>query len=758
MDDWKPTDDLTGPLLDTLGAIVVILDPEGNIRDFNKACADLIGYKLDQVRDANVWEQLVPKDEIAGVQAVFAELLKGRTSNRHTNHWITRDGSKRLIAWSNSAVCAPDGSVRAVIGTGIDITEQKKAEAALDERQAALSAILQTAVDAIITIDQEGIVRTVNPAVQTLFGYDAGEIVGRNVKMLMPEPYRSQHDGYMTHYLKTGARKIIGIGREVTGRRKDGSTFPMHLAVSEFSFDGQRRFTGIIHDISQRKETEQLNTRLGRIVEESVNEIFVFHADTLEFLQVNRGALENLGYSHEEVLGLTPMDLLPDYNERRFKAILDPLREGTETQVKLEAVHRRKDGTTYDIIVRLQLMKGETPPVFIAIVADITERKLQNERLRQAQKMEAIGQLTGGIAHDFNNLLTVIVGNLEMLGAAIEDEGRRVMIEQALEAAELGSDLTGRLLAFARRQRLEPKTVDLNDLVLETIDLLRRTLGETIRIKTDLGRKLWPVRADPGQLQNALLNLAINARDAMPDGGDLTVKTANATSSDRTVGSTESRAAGRYVCLSVTDVGEGMSHNVREHAFEPFFTTKPTGSGTGLGLSMVYGFAKQSGGEAVIESELGVGTTVRVFLPAVSRQHKPAPSAVRAQMPARGGSEHILLVEDDRRVRQVTARRLERLGYRIAEASGAAEAVTLLRKTSDFDLLITDVVMPGKMNGSDLAIEARYLRPDIKIILTSGYANPGSLEATSAITEARFLAKPYKEAELAAAIRDALDA
>ena len=757
MDDWKPTDDLTGPLLDTLGAIVVILDREGNIRDFNKACANLIGYTLDEVRDANVWDQLVPKDEIAAVRAVFAELLKGGASNRHTNHWITRDDSKRLIAWSNSAVCAPDGSVRAVIGTGIDITEQKKAEAALDERQAALSAILQTAVDAIITIDEEGMIRTVNPAVQTLFGYGAGEIIGRNVKMLMPEPYRSQHDGYMAHYLKTGARKIIGIGREVTGRRKDGSTFPMHLAVSEFSFDGQRRFTGIIHDITQRKETEQLNTRLGRIVEESVNEVFVFHAETLLFLQVNRGALENLGYSREEILALTPVDLLPDYDEDRFRATLGPLREATETQVKLEAVHCRKDGTTYDIIIRLQLMRAETPPVFIAIVADITERKLQNERLRQAQKMEAIGQLTGGIAHDFNNLLTVIVGNLEMLDAAIEDEGRRVMVGQALEAAELGSDLTARLLAFARRQRLEPKTVDLNDLVLETIDLLRRTLGETIRIKTDLGRKLWPVRADPGQLQNALLNLAINARDAMPDGGDLTVKTANATSGDKTVGSTESRPAGRYVCLSVTDVGEGMSHSVRERAFEPFFTTKPTGSGTGLGLSMVYGFAKQSGGEATIESELGVGTTVRIYLPAVARQGDQVPAATKSQMPARGGLEHILLVEDDRRVRQVTARRLERLGYRIAEASNAAEAVTLLRKTPDFGLLITDVVMPGKMNGSDLAIEARYLRPEIKIILTSGYANPGSLEATSAIAEARFLPKPYKEAELAAAVREALD-
>ncbi len=757
MDDWKLTDDLTGPLLDTLGAIVVILDREGNIRDYNKACANLIGYTLDELRNARVWEELVPQDEIEGVQAVFAELVSGHSPNRHTNHWITRDGRKRLIAWSNSAVHAPDGSVLAVIGTGIDITEQKAAEAALDERQAALSAILQTAVDGIITIDEEGIIRTVNPAVQALFGYAAEEIIGRNVKLLMPEPDRRQHDGYMAGYFTTGKRKIIGIGREVTGRRKDGSTFPMHLAVSEFSFDGQRRFTGIIHDITQRKETEQLNTRLGRIVEESVNEVFVFHAETLAFLQVNRGALENLGYSREELLALTPVDLLPDYDEDRFRAILEPLRAGTETQEKLEAVHRRKDGTTYDVMIRLQLMKTETPPVFIAIVADVTERKLQNERLRQAQKMEAIGQLTGGIAHDFNNLLTVIIGNLEMLDAATEDEARRVMIEQALEAAELGSDLTGRLLAFARRQRLEPKTVDLNDLVLETIDLLRRTLGETIRIKTDLGRKLWPVRADPGQLQNALLNLAINARDAMPDGGDLTVKTANATSGEKTAAAPDSEPTGRYVCLSVTDVGQGMSRSVRERAFEPFFTTKPTGSGTGLGLSMVYGFAKQSGGEATIESEPGIGTTVQVYLPAVSRQRDPAPAGGRAQVPARGGLEHILLVEDDRRVRQVTARRLEGLGYRIAEASNAAEAVALLRKIPDFDLLITDIVMPGKMNGSDLAIEARYLRPEIKIILTSGYANPESLEATSAIAEARFLHKPYKKAELAAALREALD-
>ena len=749
-------EDLTGPLLDTLGAVVVILDAEGHIVRTNKACTELIGYALEEAQDRKVWDLLVPAEEAAAVKNVFAELLAGKTPNHHTNHWITKSGDRRLIAWSNSAVLAADGRVRAVIGTGIDVTDQRAAETALGERQATLSAILETAVDAIITVNQEGRIMTANPAAETLFGFSLAEMLGENVKMLMPEPYRSEHDGYMHHYMETGERKIIGIGREVTGRRKDGSVFPMQLAVSEFTFDGERRFTGIVHDISKRKETERLNTRLGRIVEDSVNEVYVFDAESLRFLQANRGAVENLGYTRDELLRLTPMDIKPDISRARFEQLLAPLRTETREQVEFETFHRRKNGTRYDVLVRLQLMHAENPPVYIAIIEDITERKEQQGQLRQAQKMEAIGQLTGGVAHDFNNLLTVIVGNLEMLEGMAEEEVQKEIIAEVLEATDMGADLTSRLLAFARRQPLEPQTLDLNNLVLKTSDLLRRTLGESIRIKTILGHGLWPVHADPVQLENVLLNLAINARDAMPEGGDLIVETGNATLDEATLGPFPEATPGRSVYLAVTDQGEGMSPEIQSRAFEPFFTTKQAGSGTGLGLSMVYGFAKQSGGHATIESQVGKGTTVRVFLPAADKRETAAPMG-SAHGKGHGGSESILLVEDDSRVRRLTARRLANLGYKVTEAADAAEALGFLRQGNRFDLLLTDVIMPGEMSGSDLAIEARYLRSDIKILLTSGYADPDSLEATRAIAEAGFLRKPYKEGELAQTIRRLLD-
>ncbi len=391
----------------------------------------------------------------------------------------------------------------------------------------------------------------------------------------------------------------------------------------------------------------------------------------------------------------------------------------------------------------------------LATARDVTAQRQAEEQLRQSQKMEAVGHLTGGMAHDFNNLLTVVLGNLDIALARTEGDTRR-MIENALRAGELGATLIQRLLAFSRRQTLAPRPLDANALILGLEDLLRRTLGEAIEIDLKLGSGLWPMLADRSQVESALINLAVNARDAMPEGGKLTIETAN-THLDEVYASRNSDVTpGDYVMLAVTDTGSGMTPAVLARATEPFFTTKDVGEGSGLGLSMIYGFAKQSRGHMKIYSEVGLGTTVRLYLP------RPAGDTAETAMPApaivsnAAHGETILAVEDDAGVRSLVISQLADLGYRVIEAANGPQALAILESDRKIDLLFTDVVMPGGMTGRALAERALALRPSLKLLFTSGYtentiAHHGRLEAG-----VHFLAKPYKLADLARKIREAL--
>jgi signal transduction histidine kinase len=382
----------------------------------------------------------------------------------------------------------------------------------------------------------------------------------------------------------------------------------------------------------------------------------------------------------------------------------------------------------------------------------------QQEQLHQAQKMEAVGQLTGGLAHDFNNLLMIIIANLDLLETMLKGQpAAQKLVNAAVGASLRGAELTKQLLAFSRRQQLQPQPVDLNRLVSATAELLRRTLGEAIAIRTAFGRQIWTADADPSQVESALVNLSINARDAMPGGGALTIETANVTLDDVYVADNPDATAGDYVMLAVTDTGTGMPPDVVRRVFEPFFTTKPVGQGTGLGLSMVYGFAKQSGGHVKIYSEPGHGTTVRLYLPKAKAQHAAEPIAD----PGAGGSlqgndEVVLVVEDNEDVRSVTARQLGILGYRVIEAETAPEAMRVIDGDARVDVMFTDVVMPGGVSGFDLAEHARARRPDLGILFTSGFTEV-SLRNNAALEQsAGLLSKPYRLEALARKIREAL--
>jgi len=387
----------------------------------------------------------------------------------------------------------------------------------------------------------------------------------------------------------------------------------------------------------------------------------------------------------------------------------------------------------------------------------VTEQKRVEEQLRQSQRLEAVGRLTGGIAHDFNNLLTVILGNAETLIESLADrQDARRLAEMSAMAAERGAELTGRLLAFARKQPLEPKLTNVNTLVSGMDGLLRRTLSETIDIHQALAADLWVTDIDPGQLEVALLNLAINARDAMPEGGHLTIETANTIIEDSYVGDTDTVSPGPYVLISVSDTGFGMTPDVLKRAFEPFFTTKDVGKGSGLGLSLVYGFVKQSNGHIKIYSETDVGTAVKMYFPR-SHGKDHIKVGVADGTAITGGSEHILVVEDDPMVRNYLVDQLQALSYRVSSAAAGLEALEILRRQNDIDVLFTDVVMPGGMNGRELATAAAALRPEMKILFTSGYSENAITHHGRLDHGVHLLSKPYRRQDLAAKLRAVID-
>lgn len=626
-----------------------------------------------------------------------------------------------------------------------------------------LRAVVDTAVDGVILIDSAGCILEFNPACEKLFGCAAAEVLGRNVKILMPAPFRDEHDGYLANYHATGERKIIGIGREVIGQRKDGTTFPMDLSVGEAQENGESIFVGVIHDLTERKASEralyETAVRLRTVVDTAVDGVILIDARGT-ILMFNPACEGLFGYPAKEAVGENVSMLMPPPFRGEHDAYLRNYHRTGEPKIigiGREVQGQRKDGTTFpmDLSVGEATQTGES--IFVGVIHDLSERKRTEEQLVQAQKMETVGHLSGGIAHDFNNLLTVMIGNAETLRDKLRARPDLApLCNSIVFAGERGAELTHRLLAFSRRQLLQPTEIDCNSLVERMHQLLRRTLREDIDICITLAKDLPAVLADPAQLESALLNLALNAQDAMPVGGCLTLITERAVLDERYQTTHPEVRSGQYIMISVTDDGGGMTPGVLKQVFEPFFTTKEVGRGSGLGLSMVYGFIKQSNGHVSIYSEPGLGTTVRLYLPcATGVAGFDAPAETDGAMI--GGNETVLVVEDDPFVRGYAVATLEQLGYRVMMAENGVEA--LMKLDSDTPhLLFTDVVMPGGINGWELAERARRLQPDLRILLTSGYPLE-TLKSRGCTSEAaQVLNKPYRKTDLAKRLRGILDA
>jgi len=507
-------------------------------------------------------------------------------------------------------------------------------------------------------------------------------------------------------------------------------------------------------------ELQETSTFLDAVIENLPGMLFVKSYPDCRFVLFNRAGEQLLGYTRGDLMGKSDYDFFPreeaDHFIARDRAVFE---SGAPQLTEEERITTRYKGLRLLQTTKVPVKdKDGKPQYLLGFSEDVTERRAIEQQLRQAVKMEAVGQLTGGVAHDFNNLLGIIIGNLDIAAEhAASDPLLRETIQEALGGALRGAELTRRLLAFSRNQPLQPAIIELNQGLPQIATMLRRTLGEQVVVELHPGADLWPVRVDPAQLDEAILNLAINARDAMPKGGTLSIETHNTHLDHDYVARNADAKVGDYIQVSVSDTGSGMSAEVIERCFEPFFTTKGIEKGTGLGLSMVYGFVKQSGGHIKIYSELGHGTTAKIYLPRVGDGATAKARADAGEAAAATGSELVLMVEDNKDLRTVTVKQLADLGYRTLEADSAKTALQMLAAHPEIDLLFTDIIMPGGMTGTELAREARRLHPKLKILLTSGYTARAMANGFHDIEGLELLNKPFRKRDLAQKLRTVLE-
>ena len=595
----------------------------------------------------------------------------------------------------------------------------------------------------------------VNAAAMTLYGYTSAELLTRSLPDIVPPAVAPS----LKAQIENVDGRITPAHGAVEQRRKDGSPLWVELHSSPITFAGRRAQLVLVRDVSDRVRAQaaQREAEAGfeQLVQTSPHGIYHSRPDEDRFLTVNPALVQLLGYeSSAEVLQLSLSDDVYCCPGERAHLVADFVRDPHQM---VETRWKRKDGTALLVALHVQAVYRPDGSIdhFHTVVEDLTEKRHLEDQLRQAQKMEAIGQLAGGIAHDFNNLLMVIRGYSEIMETRLPaDSPLRNNLQKVLDACDRAANLIRKLLAFSRKQVLQPRVLDLNAIVRELGKLLSPLIGEDIELHLDLAADLGRVRTDPGQLEQVLMNLASNARDAMPHGGKLTIATRNTTVDAIFARRHPGMAAGDYVVLSVTDNGCGMDRDTLAHVFEPFFTTKANGKGTGLGLSTVYGIVNQSGGQVSAYSEPGRGTSFKIYLPCVQEvatAEAPAPAVSSAH-----GSERVLIVEDEEGVRESVREYLESLGYVVAEAANGAEALQLCDREPP-DLLITDMIMP-LMGGQELVRRLQLVHPEMRVLFISGYSGSAIDHQGELGEDAAFLEKPFTWKALGEKVRAVLDA
>jgi PAS domain S-box-containing protein len=729
---------------------IVTNDRECHLLEPNAAYQRICGYSAEELIGKKFTDHTHP-DDIAKTLQSYEQLGSNKLqSYEMEKRYIRKDGK---IIWIR--VTASRLNEETNIGIIEDITARKQAEQQLRTTADRLKAILDNAPVGVSIVDRDGRIVESNAAYQRITGFSGDELIGMNFKDIT-HPEDLPRNLKLFNEIATSPTQVFAMEKRYIC--KDGRTIWVRVIGSGLS-DDQR--IGIIEDVTENKWSQQAlaesEERLRTIVELAPDGIFVV-SDQGQIIEVNQAACKQLGYTRSQLLQLKIFDFISPRFARRVVARL----RGQVSSGSYESAHIRADGVEVPVELSVTKIMFHGQSALLGIARDISDRKRAEEQrekleqqLRQAQKMEAIGRLAGGIAHDFNNLLMVIQSHAERLQKRFPDhDALQRNTREIMKAADRAASLTRQMLAFSRKQVLSPVVFDLNAVINDTAKMLSRLIGEDIELRVSAAESLWAIKADADQIVQVLMNLCVNARDAMPQGGTLTIATGNVNVEEGSVGRQSFVSPGKYVSFSVTDTGMGISKEVQGQIFDPFFTTKEVGKGTGLGLSTVYGIVKQSGGYISVDSELGQGACFTVFLPGVNH---PIISKISAQAEAQPpGIGTILVAEDEEALRETICDCLRSLGYMVLEAGSGQQALAVASQhEGNIDLLVTDLVMPG-MSGRELAQMLGSLRLDLKTIYMSGYADDAVLRHGIPELGAAFLQKPFYLDTLARKVRDTL--
>ncbi|TFH02508.1 MAG: PAS domain-containing sensor histidine kinase [Calditrichales bacterium] len=746
----------------------MILDRDGKRLYNSNSYNDILG-EPSELKGTDSFKEIHEEDR-EKIKNIFQETVKTGVGQRSQYRFIAKDGSIRFIESQGKVIKNARKEVCGVVVISRDITEGKNIKRALSDSEERMNSILKAIPDIIYRLDAEGKITFISEAIRG-YGYEADEIIGKNIFDLV-HPDDRQKAIYRVNERRTGSRRTksfeirlmttSGKSVVVDNRSETVHLNPVFLLEAEGLYTSEhpekRNFLGtqgIARDITDRKKTEEENTMLAQALK-CVSECVSVTDLNNKIIFVNDAFLNKYGYERRELLG-KPISIVRDQAPDSGSPD-EILHESKLGGWKGEVLNRAKSGQEFPINLSTSIIYDTTgvPIALIGVATDISEKKRLETQLQQSQKLEAIGKLAGGVAHDFNNLLTVIQGYAEMLLLRLEPESPQAdQVRQINHAAERAESLTKQLLAFSRKQIMQPKVIDLN-LLLENIkDMLERLIGADVEFKVIEASDLGKIKADPGQVEQVIMNLVVNSRDAMKQGGKLSVETKNSFIDEQYKSQYPEAAVGQYVELKITDTGTGMDKDTQTHIFEPFFTTKLKGEGTGLGLATVYGIVKQSGGYIYVKSELNKGTTFSIYFPRVDKNldiETPSESTTVSVY----GDETILIAEDQPEVRNLMVGALKMYGYNVIEAQNGEEALEVCNGyEGKIDLIITDIVMP-KMSGQKLMEKLNPLNPDMKVIFISGYSEEVFSNKSELIPGSNFVQKPFTPHDILIKVREIL--